>query len=344
MLVADIGEFELIDRLESSVRNRNCVQFDLLRDLGVSVELGIGDDAAAWSYPDSTVVGTTDTMVENIHFIVGKTPWRELGWKALASNLSDIGAMGCSPTFALVTLGLRSDIPIRGLIEMYDGMMDVLEHTGGALAGGDIVRSDTFFVSVALEGISESRTHILRRDAARSGDAIAVTGHLGCSAGGLQLILGESQAQGLDTAIRRHLISTHNRPQPRVAHGIALRKLGVRCAMDVSDGLIADLSKVCAASGLSALIEADRVPADSHLRTAFPTDWLRLALGGGEDYELVFCADDLTMENVISELGNCVTVIGRMADGEPGVTVLNSNGAEVVVETSGWDHFTAQHG
>ena len=344
MLVGDIGEFELIDRLESSVRDRNAAQVKLLRCHGVQVELGIGDDAAAWSYPDSTVVGTTDSMVENVHFIVGKTPWRELGWKALASNLSDVGAMGCSPTFALVTLGLRGDIPVDGLIEMYGGMMDVMEQTGGALAGGDIVRSDTFFVSVALEGVSEPGAHVLRRDAARPGDAIAVTGHLGCSAGGLRLLLDDGAGQALDAATRRHLTSAHNRPQPRVAEGVALRRLGVKCAMDVSDGLTADLAKLCAASGLAACIEADKVPADSHLRAAFPNDWLQLALGGGEDYELVFCADDSAMNRVAEELGSGVKIIGRMDDGEPGVTVLDADGNEVVVGTSGWDHFSAQHG
>ena len=341
MLVADIGEFDLIDRLETAVRDRNGRQISLLRDRGVRVELGIGDDAAAWSYPSATVVSTTDTMVENVHFIVGKTPWRELGWKAMASNLSDVGAMGCSPTFALVTLGLRGDIPLAGLVEMYGGMMDVLESTGGVLAGGDVVRSQTLFVSVALEGISEPGAQVLRRDAARPGDAIAVTGHLGCSAGGLRLLLDETMSCELDSTTRSHLTSAHNRPHPRVAQGIALRRLGVRCAMDVSDGLTADLAKVCAASGLSAQIEADKVPADAHLKTAFPDDWLQLALGGGEDYELVFCADDRTMGSVMSELGDTVNLIGSMTVGAPGVTVLNTDGTEVALGTAGWDHFSA---
>ena len=344
MLVADIGEFELIGRLESSIRERNHRQIDLLREHGVHLVLGIGDDAAAWRYPESTVVSTTDTMVENVHFLVGRTPWRELGWKVLASNLSDVGAMGCEPTVALVTLGLRPDLPLNGLIEMYDGMMDVLECTGGALVGGDIVRSQTFFVSVALEGISESGAQVMRRDSARPGDAVAVTGHLGCSAGGLRLILGESASPHLDSTTRCHLTTAHNRPQPRVAEGIALRKLGVKCAMDVSDGLTADLAKVCAASNLSTRIEADKVPADAHLKQAFPTEWLQLALGGGEDYELVFCADDRTMESVISELGSIVRVIGRISDNGTGVTVLDADGDEVMVGTSGWDHFSRQHG
>ena len=344
MLVRDLGEFELIDRLESAVRSRNNLQIELLRESGVQVEVGIGDDAAAWTYPESKVVGTTDAMVEDIHFIVGKMPWRELGWKALASNLSDVGAMGCSPTFALVTLGLRGDLPVAGLVEMYGGMMDVLELSGGAIVGGDVVRSDTFFVSVALEGSAEAGANVLRRNCARPGDAIAVTGHLGCSAGGLRLILDEWVAQRVDLAAQCHLSSAHYRPIPRVAEGLALRRLGVRCAMDVSDGLTADLAKICVASRLAARIEVGRIPADEYLKSSFPSDWLQLALGGGEDYELVFCASDATMEEVIGELGSSVSVIGRMVDDEPGVTVVGDDGTEVIVGSSGWDHFAGQHG
>ena len=344
MFVGNIGEFELIDRLESSIRVRNSAQIDRLRDCGVEVVLGIGDDAAAWRYPEATIVSTTDTMVENVHFRLETTPWRQLGWKALASNLSDVGAMGCQPTFALVTLGLPGDTPIAGLSQMYLGMMDALEYTGGALIGGDIVRSDTFFVSVALEGLAATGHPVLRRDGANAGDAVAVTGHLGCSAGGLRLLLDSTSGSDLDVATTGHLVSAHNSPQPRVEEGSALRRLGVRCAMDVSDGLTADLAKVCAASGVAARIEAARIPADSYLKVAFPDDWLQLALSGGEDYELVFTADDATMDEVRRELGGMVTVIGRTYNTGDGVTVTDESGREIEVGSAGWDHFSGQHG
>ncbi|MCY4652892.1 MAG: AIR synthase related protein, partial [Dehalococcoidia bacterium] len=112
MLVRDTGEFELISLLESRIRERNRVQIEKLRALGVEVELEIGDDAAAWTQRGTRVVSTTDTMVEGVHFKTDTTPWSELGWKAMASNLSDVASMGCSPTLALVTLGLRGDIPV----------------------------------------------------------------------------------------------------------------------------------------------------------------------------------------------------------------------------------------
>ena len=340
MFVANIGEFELIARLERSIRVRNAAQIERLRARGVRADLGIGDDAAAWSYPRGVVVATTDAMVENVHFTLGATPWRLLGWKALASNLSDVGAMGCAPTFALATLGLRADLPVDGLTEMYDGMMDALEYSGGALVGGDIVRSDTFFVSVSLEGLSAPDGATLRRDAARPGDAIGVTGHLGCSAAGLRLLLYGDDAH-LEDATRDHLVAAHNRPLPRVAEGTALARVGVRCAMDVSDGLAADLAKLCAASGVSARIEASRLPADVHLRTAFPQEWAPLALTGGEDYELVFTADAETMDAAKRELGAAVSVIGEIGAGA-GVTAVDADGREVALASGGWDHFAGQ--
>ena len=136
-------------------------------------------------------------------------------------------------------------------------------------------------------------------------------------------------------------MAAHNRPLPRVAEGTALARVGVRCAMDVSDGLAADLAKLCAASGVSARIEASRLPADVHLRTAFPQEWAPLALTGGEDYELVFTADAETMDAAKRELGEGsagVTVIGEIEAGA-GVTVIDSDGGEVMLDSGGWDHF-----
>ena len=339
MQVRDIGEFELIELLESTIHRRNESQISGLRKYGIDVSIGIGDDAAAWSYQACSVVSTTDTMVDGVHFRTGLIPWRDLGWKSLASNLSDVGSMGYSPTFALVTLGLRSDLPVEGLIEMYRGMLDACEYAGGALVGGDIVRSDTFFVTVALEGIAEIGATVMARNAAKPSDTIAVTGALGSSAGGLRLLLDPSSGKSVSDQTRRALIDAHNRPTPRVAEGQALRQLGVRCAMDVSDGLVADLAKLCASSRLSARIDAGLLPVDERLKSVFPQEWSDLALGGGEDYELVFTANDSTMASVKESLGELVTVIGRIESGDRGVTVVDAEGRDIQPCTTGWDHF-----
>ena len=344
MLVRDIGEFELIALLESRIRERNRVQIEKLRALGVEVELEIGDDAAAWRQTTARIVSTTDTMVEGVHFKTDTTPWDELGWKAMASNLSDVASMGCSPTLALVTLGLRGDIPVGGIVQMYDGIMEACEYAGGAIIGGDVVRSDTFFVTVALEGVCDTGSHALSRGSAWVGDLIGVTGNLGSSAGGLALLLDADAGQSVSDESRAHLVEAHNRPLPRVAEGRMLRELGVRCAMDVSDGLTADLGKLCAASGVSAVVDVERLPADDHLKGAFPGRWLELALGGGEDYEIVFTANSDVMESVAERLGEGISIIGRIEEGNGAVKIVDSDGSEIVVGSGGWDHFAGQHG
>ena len=343
MLVRDLGEFDLIAALDGAVRERNGALFERLRARGVSVRAGIGDDAAAWEYPAATVVSTTDTMVEGTHFDTRTTGWGDLGWKAMASNLSDVASMGCEPTFALVTLGLRGDIPVDGLRAMYAGMMDACERFGGALVGGDVVRSDAFFVTVALEGIAESGAEVMSRSAARTGDLVAVTGDVGASAGGLRILLDpDAAANGADAAARRRLVNRHNRPTPRVSEGLALREAGVRCAMDVSDGLTADLAKLCAASGAAAVVRADAVPVDPSLRAAFPDEWLDMALGGGEDYELLICADERTMNAAREMLGDGLTVVGEIEPYRAGgarVRVVGADGAPIEVASGGWEHF-----
>ena len=343
MLVRDLGEFELIAALDGAVRERNGALFERLRARGVSVRAGIGDDAAIWEYPAATVVSTTDTMVEGTHFDARTTGWDDLGWKAMASNLSDVASMGCEPTFALVTLGLRGDIPVDGLQAMYAGMMDACERFGGALVGGDVVRSDAFFVTVALEGIAESGAEVMSRSAARTGDLVAVTGDVGASAGGLRVLLDpDAASSGADAAARRRLVNRHNRPTPRVSEGLALREAGVRCAMDVSDGLTADLAKLCAASGAAAVVRADAVPVDPSLKAAFPDEWRDMALGGGEDYELLICADARTMNAARERLGDGLTVVGEIEPRRAGgarVRVVGADGAAITVKSGGWEHF-----
>ena len=216
MLVQDVGEFELIDLLESSIRRRNSVRIDALRERGIDLKLGIGDDAAAWTGSAMTVVSTTDTMVDGVHFTTDTTGWRDLGWKAMASNLSDVAAMGCAPTLALVTLGLRGDIHVDGLKAMYSGMMDACEAGGCAIAGGDIVRSDTLFVTVALQGVAGPNEVPLTRSSASEGDALAVTGYLGSSAGGLRLLLDPEEAPSISPRDQR--VSHSSAQQAHAAH------------------------------------------------------------------------------------------------------------------------------
>ena len=343
----DIGEFQLIDTLARSIGDRNAVFVQKLSACGFPLRLSIGDDAAAWDSPSGLRVMTTDTMVEGVHFDLGQIGWRDLGWKALAVNLSDIAAMGCAPLYSVVTLGLRGDLPVDGLVEMYQGLLDACGRCGGAVVGGDIVRSPVFFITVALEGTAvagqgadPTSPAILTRHSARPGDQIGVTGSLGCSAGGLKILT--SPAMPIEGEAIQHLRDAHQRPMPRVSQGIELARQGVVAAMDISDGLVDDLTKLCRASEVGAVVRADQVPVDDVLRNAYPENWLELALSGGEDYELLFTAPSELMDRVASVLDVQVSVIGEVVEGPPDVTVLDRLGNAISVERGGWDHFPHQ--
>ena len=341
MLVSELGEFNLIDRLAAVISRPNAQRIQALDARGFRILRAIGDDAAVWNAPAGARVITTDAMVEGVHFNLSYTDWRSLGWKCLATNISDVAAMGCVPTYAVVTLGLRPDLPVEGLEALYEGMMEVAARCGGAIVGGDVVKSPTFFITVALQGaVPAPDAPILLRSAANPGDLIAVTGPLGASAAGLRLLMsGASPQPAADAA---YLTRAHNRPVPRVNEGVSLAAAGVRCAMDISDGLMDDLEKLCRASEVSALLHADRIPVDRRLKSAFPDDWLNLAVAGGEDYELLFTAPPELMDKASSALPEPISIIGRVgerADDAPPVRLLDAQSNPIDVTSGGWDHF-----
>lgn len=326
MNAEDLGEFGLIERLRATVERRQSPPEGLL--------LGIGDDAAAWTVAVGAEVATTDTMVEGIHFLPGRMPWKDIGWKAMASNLSDVAAMGCEPRFAVVTLGVPPDAPVDCLDALYEGMLDCCDSHGGAIVGGDVVASPVFFITIGLTGYSAGT--LMTRTSARVGDRIAVTGTLGGSAGGLRLLL--ESASGSDAA-SASLLEAHFRPAPQVAAGRILTGAGVTAAIDVSDGLLADLGKLCKASGVAARIEADAAPIHPALWKAFPIDAVELALTGGEDYQLLFTANEAVLKKALPFLPAPPMVIGAVVAGSPGhVDVVDAQGKTAPAVAGGWDH------
>lgn len=339
MQVKDLGEFGLIDRLNALVTrerrgpdNGAAYAFRLLVDTG--------DDTAAWAAGAATELFTTDTVVEGVHFTRDTTPWRDLGWKSLASNISDIAAMGGLPLYALVTLGLPPETEVAGIEELYRGLLDIGERYGVAIIGGDLVRSPVVFITVALTGV-RSGAPMLRANA-RPGDQVAVTGYLGSSGGGLKLLL---EGRSRPPAAADFLRQAHRRPGPAVAEGQALNRAGVLTAMDVSDGLADDLSKLCRASGAAARLYADRTPVHPLLRQAFPEDWLALALHGGEDYLLLFTAPPPVMARALAALPEGAAVIGEITAGPAGQVILvAADGSEQAIDRAGWDHFGAGPG
>ena len=326
MKVKELGEFGLIQRLAARVAAAGGVPSPLV--------LGIGDDTAAWRSDGDLELCTTDTMVQGVHFTLDTASWADVGWKVLAVSLSDIAAMGGEPRYALVTLGLPEETRVASMDDLYDGMLECCAKHGGTIVGGDIVRSPVAFVTVALTGSTPGP--LLTRSAARPGDQVAVTGKLGASGAWLAATQQGVTPEPVDA---EELRRAHLRPRPRLKEGTALRTAGVRCAMDISDGLVADLRHVCEASGVAARLDAEKVPIHPMVSRTFPERGLALALTGGEEYELLFTAPPEVMRELPGRLSGKTTVIGEVLEGPPGqVTVLASTG-EVALDAPGWDHF-----
>jgi thiamine-monophosphate kinase len=342
LTVSQLGEFGLIDRLARLLHGsgRDPLQPE------AAGEIGIGDDAAMWEpTPGRREVLTTDALIEDVHFRHRTTSWRDLGWKALAQNVSDIAAMGALPTRAFVTLGLRADTRVADLEELYRGMADL---QGGIdrtwpfrIEGGDTVSSPFTMVSITVVGELEGEG--LRRAAGQPGDLLVVTGALGGSAGGLALLERGETSPGDPEG--QALIEMHRRPEPRVREGYHLARRGVRCGMDLSDGLLGDAGKLAYASGLSAVLELDKLPVPAALVSRFGPNAARtMALVGGEDYELLVAIPSARHTAAIYPLVEFAmsrpTTVGRLEAGPPGqVTVLDEHGQPVTPPRSSWDHF-----
>ncbi|HEX7340799.1 MAG TPA: thiamine-phosphate kinase [Rhodanobacteraceae bacterium] len=315
-------EFDLIDL----IRARTAVP-------RADVALGIGDDAALLVPPAGQALAVAiDTLVEGVHFPVGTAP-SDIGWKALAVNLSDLAAMGATPAWAMLALTMPA--ADRVFVESFaDGFARLARQHDVALVGGDTTRG-SLAVSVGVHGFV-SAGEALRRDGARVGDAILITGTLGDAAAALRCLDAHDAAA---LALRTRL----DRPTPRVAAGLALRGQAHAC-IDVSDGLLADLAHICHASGVAAIVDAHRLPLSLALQSRCAAAMAQeLALTGGDDYELCFTVAPEQAAVVTQNLveADCpVTCIGRIVVGA-GVRVLDADGADITPAHRGWEHFHA---
>ncbi|MEK7246999.1 MAG: thiamine-phosphate kinase [Chloroflexota bacterium] len=326
MKLSDIGEFGLIERLAAIV---GPAKHD-------DVIVGIGDDAAVWRSGDEYLIATTDTMVEGVHFLAG-APWEDIGWKAMAVNVSDIAAMGGWPRYALVTLCLPPDTDIQAIEQLYDGLNTYARMCAIRVIGGDTVRANNVTITVTVIGRAEQlegEPLLLRRDAAKPGDVIAVSGMLGDSAAGLRRL--REGAPPSDELASRHL-----RPTARLAEGVVAVQTGLRCGIDVSDGLLQDIGHICKRSNIGAVLNAADIPISDELRLAYPGDALRLACTGGEDYELVLIGAADLIQATEDELGEgALTIIGEIVkDYDRRVRVIDDAGKEMRFERPGWDAF-----
>lgn len=334
--VASVGEFGLIKGIINHLKS-NRVQSS-------GIVLTAGDDAAIWQpRPGKQVVVTTDMLIEGDHFRHDWSNGESVGHRALAVNISDIAAMGARPRIALVSLGLRTATRDKWVYDFYRGANELGFRCKFRIVGGDIVRSRSkTIISVTVLGELPEGSAGLRRDRARPGDIVAVTGPLGLAAAGVR-ILGENTIN-VDGAPK--MLDAHRRPTPKVLQGILLRRAGVEAAMDISDGLFGDLPKICEASGVTATLRYDQIPAPSSLRWNFPNDWFDLATRGGEDFELLFTCPPETFERVkalFSRFGLPepieVGVLTAMKEGGPAIRLKGLDLRARDIEAGAFDHF-----
>ncbi len=277
MKLGEIGEFGLIRRFSPR----------FLRGLPPGA-MGIGDDCAILPWIGSRrLLVTTDMLVEGTHFLRAKISARDLGYKSLAVNLSDIAAMGGRPTAAFLSLGIPGDVDVAWLDSFFAGLQGLARRERVPLLGGDTTRSSGPLV-INLAVLGEAKVgRIKLRSGARPGDAIYVTGPLGDSGGGLRIILA-GRPRNRDEAA---LVRSHSRPRAHLAEGAWLAgRAAVMAMMDVSDGIDSDLRRIMERSGCGAAVDLDALPVSGPLRrTALRRGWKvrELAAAGGEDYCLL---------------------------------------------------------
>jgi len=319
-----ISEFDIIARYFAAHPGRR-----------EDVVLGIGDDAALLQVPPGVdLVLAVDTLVSGVHFPTG-TPPQDIGYKALAVNLSDLAAMGAVPAWFSLALTLP-EADEDWLARFAGGLFELADAHGLALIGGDTTRGP-LTVSVQVAGFVP-RGSALRRAGARPGDVVCVTGTVGDAALGLQVAQGKIDRGNGDNAF---LCNRLNRPTPRVAAGLALRKRA-HAGIDISDGVAADLQHLLEAGGVGARLELDALPLSDaftrYLADAPERDRaLALVLSGGDDYELCVCLAPEAYES-LPALDVPLTRVGTI-EAAPGLRCLDSAGRELAVVPGGYRHF-----
>lgn len=335
MYIEEIGERGLIRRIQRKFSTYNR-----------SITIGIGDDSAIIkTSAGKSLLFSTDTLREGIHFLRRYYTFYDMGWKAVAVSVSDIAAMGGVPKYLLLSMALPSRTCIEDIDKLLNGVADITKRFGISLIGGNLSRSkggvsiDTTMVGELPHG------RALLRSGASAGDLIYVSGVPGKSAIGLSILKSASHDR-LKPFYSKSFIVHHLRPIPRVKEGFILgKKRLATAAIDISDGLLSDLARICEQSDVGAsiysnLLPLPEVPKMIKKRLAKGTEFY--ALYGGEDYELLFTVkrkNKAKLETICKEGGLTITYIGDIMPPENGITLIGKDNVQRILKTEGYDHF-----
>jgi len=321
------GEFQIIDFLRRQGRS------------APGLVKGIGDDCAvAELAADECLLTTADLLTESVHFDLGWSDLHQLGRKSVSVNVSDLAAMGATPRFLFLSLALPATLGTGDIDRFLGGVLQACDDYGIVLAGGDTCRSQTgLTIAVTAQGTAP-RGKALFRSGARPGDAIFVTGTVGDSG----LALRQLQ-EGI--APEQELLQRHLDPTARIGTGLALAAAEIPTAMiDISDGLLGDLEHILDDSNCGAMVEMARVPLSQPFRRSLEQnpEVIDLALGGGEDYELLFTASptkEATLVQIATQTGVPITRLGEVTAENGKLTVLSADGAIYQPARRGYQHF-----
>jgi thiamine-monophosphate kinase len=328
MKLSRLGEFGLIERVRRATPKSR------------GVLLGIGDDAAWVASKFGSLLITSDLLIEGVHFDLKWTSLFALGYKAVAVNLSDIAAMGGTPAYLILSLGIPAKFRSEDIDEFYRGIRSLAKKNGVALVGGDTNLADSLLISACLIGHAPFRP--VTRAGAKIGDDVYVTGTIGDAA--LALKLFKSKSPQPERGPAAYLLARHHRPTPKVAAGALLARERLATAMiDVSDGLLQDLGHICKVSKIGAVLWEEKLPLSPAYRALCGKEGTRPALTGGEDYELLFCAPPRNRSRIAKlQHGTAdlvMTRIGTCASARAGIMVLDSAGKPLSIRAEGHDHF-----
>jgi thiamine-monophosphate kinase len=325
----DIGEFGLIAKIRSWMATSR-----------PEVVRSIGDDVAVIDMGRKTLLLTTDILIEDIHFERSWIDPYHLGRKSLAVNLSDVAAMGGIPKYFLISIGLPKHIPISFTSLVYRGMKDEAKRFQVDLIGGDTSLSQKIIINICLIGEGK-KGELLFRNGTKVGDDLYVSGTLGDAALGLKIL----QDKGLRKK-PKGLINKHLSPIPRIELGQALAKKHIATAMiDISDGLLNDTNHILEESKVGARIWEDRIPLSTLYRRwvgNYSKSSHKIALSGGEDYELLFTASPEKRAKVLSiarSLNIPMTRVGEILRTKEGFHLIEKGGKEIKLYRLGFDHF-----
>ena len=333
--VDQTGEFKLIDGLRDIVG----------RVHPSDVICGLGDDAAVWRGNDGMVqVVTTDAFVEGYHFDLAFYAMREIGYKAMAVNISDIAAMNATPRYATVAVGLPGHLLTEEVFDIYRGLQECAQGYGVQIVGGDTTRSPVIMISITVIGTGH-KDHIGYRSGGQPGDLLCVTGPVGAAVAGLRVLQREKHdSLSLPENFRSHVVERHLRPVPRMDLVTHWNALGIapNSLIDVSDGLAAEIHHICEASACGARVELSALPISEATRSvaaALEGDPVEFGLFGGDDYELVFTASERAYQEMNLEH---VAVIGQLTPQADGLVLVDQDGHSAPLPRCGHDHFAAQ--